>query len=266
MTVLITGAAGGFGRALAIECAKRGYSLILTDVNVKGLETIRDGLVRQYNASVLIQGCDLTNDDEVGNFMKTLTDLDITVDMLLNVAGIDFEGGFLDREYGRISAIIRLNIDATLRMTHAVLSIRNPSRKLYIVFISSLASMYPMPLKATYAASKRFLLDFSMALRQELKEKNVRVMSVCPGGLPTTPDTISAIAAQGFWGSVTTNHLEKVANQTVTRALKGKGIYIPGTLNKGLNTVSKLFPNPFIARLLYSRWKKAQNQWLNVNG
>lgn len=265
MNVLITGAAGGLGRALAIECARRGYDLILTDVNGGGLISIRDGLIRQYKSSVITECCDLTKDDEVNALVKRITDRAISVDMLLNVAGIDFEGGFLDRDYNRITSIIRLNIEATLRITHAVLEIKRAEDKLHIVFVSSLASMYPMPLKATYAASKRFLLDFSIALRQELKNQNVTVMSICPGGLPTTQEALLGISSQGFFGNATTNHLESLANKTITKALKGKSVYIPGILNRSFCILGKIVPSSYVARLLHARWSKAQKQWLNLS-
>lgn len=119
-----------------------------------------------------------------------------------------------------------------------------------------------MPLKATYAASKRFLLDFSITLRQELKSEDVAVLSLCPGGLPTTQDAINGIAAQGFWGDLTTNRLEKVANRTVSRVLCKRYLYIPGILNRTFSIFGKIFPSDFIAGLLYSRWTKAQKQWL----
>jgi len=66
--------------------------------------------------------------------------------------------------------------------------------------ISSLASFYPMPLKAVYAASKRFLLDFTRATRQELRKNGVRLLALCPAGLATKPETINSINSQGFMG------------------------------------------------------------------
>ena len=121
--------------------------------------------------------------------------------------------------------------------------------------------MYPMPLKATYAASKRFLLDFSIALGQELKNKDVRVLALCPGGLVTTQEAMSGIAAQGFWGNATTNPLELVAERTIDRLLARGGVYIPGALNRALSFAGKLLPRSWIAAAIYQRWSKAQQQW-----
>jgi short-subunit dehydrogenase len=242
MNVLITGASGGLGRAFAIDCAKRGFRLFLTDLNEGGLIAVKQGLLRQYDCQVLIKSCDLTNSDDVNSLADYAKAQNFQLDMLLNVAGIDYEGGFTQRDFAQISSILNVNIEATLRITHHALKLRKPDHRLYIVFISSLASLYPIPLKATYAASKRFLLDFSIALGQELKGQNASVLSVCPGGLCTTQETLCAIAAQGFWGNATTNRVEKVVHQSITYALRNRRIYIPGLLNRLLGLTCRFVP------------------------
>lgn len=262
MNVMITGASGGLGRALAAECAGRGYSLFLTDINEAGLMALQSGLVRQYGVDVAVKACDLTSEDSVNELFRFTDSCALRFDMLLNVAGIDHEGGFLRVESKEILDIVGLDVMATLRITHGLLKRRKPNRHFYLLFVSSLASLYPMPLKATYAASKRFLLDFSIALGQELKPQNVSVMALCPGGLPTTPDTIKAIEAQGIGGSLTTNKLEAVARNTLSNLLGGKRVYIPGALNRSLSVFGKILPNTAISAMIYSRWKYAQSKWL----
>ena len=266
MNVLITGASGGLGRALAAECAGRGYNLFLTDINEEGLKLLRSGLERQYGVCVTAKACDLTKQESVDEMLSLMDKSGLRFDMLLNIAGIDYEGSFLERERESVVKIVSLNVEATLRITHAILSRRRQGRPFSLVFVSSLASLYPMPLKATYAASKRFLTDFAMALRQELKNQNVKVLTLCPGGLPTTEEAIQGIAAQGFWGDVTTNRLESVAYYTIEKALKGKSLYIPGAVNRMLSLCGKLVPRTLVASIIYSRWTKAQKKWLCLEG
>ena len=264
MMVLITGASGGLGRAMALECAKRGYDLFLTDMHEALLEQIRQGIIRQYNVAVYTKACDLMDAKETEKLFLHIGSLGLRITMLLNIAGIDFEGGFLERDCERLLGIVRLNIEATMRVTHMALRHRSADEKFYVVIVSSLASFYPIPLKATYAASKRFLLDFSIALGQELKKEGVSVLALCPGGLPTTKEALQGIAAQGFWGNMTTNSLGTVAHQTIVRVLQGKRIYIPGLTNQALSFMGKLVPRIFIAKLLYNRWQTAQGQWLMI--
>jgi len=262
MNVLITGAAGGLGRALANECGRRGYHLFLTDINADGLLSLQRGLERQFSVTVTTKACDLTNAESVDEMLSVIDKHNIRFDMQLNIAGIDFEGGFMERPREKVVGIVTLNNAATLRITHAILERRRAGRHFTIIFVSSLASMFPMPLKATYAASKRFLLDFATSLRQELKDQDVNVLALCPGGMVTTPEAMQGIAAQGFWGNITTNSLEVVAHQTLERALSGKGTYVPGGFNQVLCFFGKIIPRPWVAAVIYWRWKCAQNKWL----
>jgi short-subunit dehydrogenase len=261
MNVMITGASGGLGRSLAVECARRGYRLLLTDINDNGLTTLQRGLERQFGVTVAVKACDLTSDDSVAELLLYTDSQGLQFDMLLNVAGLDHEGGFLDVERLKILQIVDLDVVATLRITHSILQRRRPGKCFYLLFVSSLASLYPMPLKATYAASKRFLLDFSIAIGQELKSADVDVMALCPGGLATTKEALQGIAAQGVWGSMTTNKLESVVKNTIKHLLRGKMVYIPGALNRTMSIMGKLIPRITLSALLYSRWKYAQSKW-----
>ncbi len=258
MTAFITGAAGGLGRAFALECASRGWDLVLTDIDAAGLERVGRGLLRQFDVKIHTFACDIRNEAEVEGLRTFAESGGLRPDMLLNVAGIDREGGFATRSFDRIAEILRLNIEATLRVTHMALRLRRETGRFYIVFVSSLASLYPMPLKAAYAASKRFLLDFSYALGQELKGEAVSALALCPGGLPTTPEALRGIEAQGLWGALTTNRLERVARRTITKALKGRRVYIPGTLNRAFSLAGRFVPAGLVAALLYGRWSRAQ--------
>lgn len=264
MNVMITGASGGLGRALANECARRGYQLFLTDLNEQGLKSLQTGLERQFDTTVSISACDLTSDACVDALLEKLDAGGIRFDMLLNVAGMDFEGGFLERERHEIIRIISLNNEATLRITHAVLNRRRENRPFYLLFTSSLASMYPMPLKATYAASKRFLLDIAIALREELRDKDVNVLALCPSGLATTKEAMRKISNQGFWGGATTFPVEILATQTIQRLERKGGVYIPGFLNRTLSVFGKLLPRSVIAAAINRRWNKARSKGLET--
>lgn len=261
MNVLITGAAGGLGRAFAVECAKRGFNLLLTDINGAGLESLRAGIVRRYGAQVHAFACDMTQSEALDFLFAYARNIDFRIDMLVNVAGGDSEGAFMQRDAASIARVVRLNVLATLDATHKALEVRNPELPFHIVFVSSLASMYPMPLKAAYAASKRFLLDFSLAIRQELMGENVTVTTLCPAGLATTNHAMSGMAAQGFMGSATANNLEVITKKTIDMAFKGRFLYVPGILNKCLYGVSKLIPRGVMAKMIYLRWSGAQSRW-----
>ncbi len=263
MKVLITGAAGGLGRAFVNECAKRGYEICAIDINESGLKNIKEGIKNRFSKDIVTFNCDITDDASIKSLGESLNELDFRPDMLLNVAGVDHEGGFTQREFNELNRIVELNISGTLRITHNVVSQKEKNKPLYIVFVSSLAAEQPIPLKATYAASKRFLLDFSYALGEELKEDNVKVLALCPGGLATKDDVIKAIEGQGFFGSVTTCNIEKVVTRTIDKVLKGRKKYVPGNFNKFTAILGSLIPINLTTKLLHKRWTKAQSTWLN---
>jgi uncharacterized protein len=255
--VLITGATGGLGKALAAECAARGWNLFLTDRSDESLQPLAAGLQRLYGVTVIYAACDLTDPAARAGLWEHIARLGLRFHVLLNVAGIDYEGPFDERGVDELQTIIRLNIEATVAMTRRILEFRDPARTLRIVNVSSLAGYVPMPIKAVYAASKRFLLDFSLALHQELRASDVTVTALCPAGMPTNDSCIRGITAQGFMGQITTMNVGDVAAQTIDCALAGRGVFIPGIVNQALRMLGALLPAPLMAFLLNKRWRQA---------
>ena len=263
MNVLITGAAGGLGRAVSMECARRGYTLFLLDLPPLALSRIKWGIEHKYpSVKVNIFSCDLTDNNAVASFLEETDRSGVCFDMLFNVAGIEFEGAFLNRSSEELVKIVSVNDAAVVRLTHSVLMRRNRSNAFTLVFISSLAALFPMPLKATYGASKKFILDISTALHYELKEHNINVMSVCPAGMIPTQENLTANNAQGIYGELTYNRIEVVSRKMIDLAKKGKCVYIPGSINRFLAFLGKILPSSFAAKYILSRWKKAQSKWL----
>jgi short-subunit dehydrogenase len=256
----ITGATGGLGKAFAAECASRGLDLFLTDLREENLAMLAQGLERSYGISVLYHAANLTEAASRTKMFDRIRRGGWKFRGLLNVAGLDHEGLFHERSREEISAIVRLNVEATLIMTHVLLDFRDPAIPFRIVNVSSLAAFFSMPVKATYAASKRFLLDFSLALRNELREQNVTVTVLCPAGLPTTAGCIHAIEAQGIMGQLTTEDIGKVAHQTIEAALRGRAIVIPGFLNQTIKWLGGLIPPIVVAELVGTRWRAAHQK------
>ncbi len=258
--VLITGATGGLGKAFASECASRGWKLALTDLKPGPLETLAGGLRKAYDVDVCCFTSDLTNPASRAQLFDAFTGERMRFWMVINVAGLDFEGSFYEQPFEKIRTIIRLNVEGTLEVTHALMQQRDPTRAFRIINVASLAAFYPMPVKATYAASKRFLLDFSLALREELREVGATVTALCPAGMPTTPECIESIEAQGWMGALTTQNTGSVAAGAIDSALKGKAVYIPGLLNRILQALGGIVPAPLIAWVVGERWRLAHER------
>ena len=250
---LITGAAGGLGKAFSVECAKLGHNLILTDLYEKKLAALADTLKSTYGVEVSCTACNLTNMKQRQKLFKKIEDSDIQINMAINVAGMDYEGGIETLSSRMISMVIRLNTEATLDITRFVASSPHTG-DFHIINVASMAGFFTMPLKAMYSASKRAIIQFSLAVREEIKEKGGHVLALCPAGLRTMPEVIASIDSQGFMGRITTIDTGRVAHITIKRALRNKARYIPGTINMILVSLSKLVPDMLKARLIYKRW------------
>jgi short-subunit dehydrogenase len=256
----ITGAAGGLGKAFAVECASRGWDMALVDQNRPALESLARGLRCGYDVQVWDFICDLTDPLQRNQMLERIQKEGLRFNLLINVAGVDYEGPFSNLTSDQIQKVLRLNIEATLEITHALLPLRNPADSFRIINVSSLAAFYPMPVKATYAASKRFLLDFSLALREELRPMGVTVTALCPAGMPTNAECIEAIEAQGWVGQLTTVDVGRVANQTLNAAMNGRAVVIPGAVNRVIQAVGSAIPPALIARLIVRRWSSVRQK------
>ncbi len=261
---LITGATGGLGKAFALECAMRGWDLYLTDVNQEALETLAISLQRIYRIRVFYHACNLADSTSRETFFTQLENHSGKFTCLINVAGLDYEGIFTQQSREHLSTIIRLNVENTLNLTHHLLQLRDPVLPFRVINVASLAAFYPMPVKATYAASKRFLLDFSLALREELRAAGASVTVLCPAGMPTTQINMDAIEAQGWMGYLTTRDAGKVAAITIEAALAGKPVVIPGAINQFLRIAGSFLPSTWIATLVGNRWRTAQEKRMKL--
>lgn len=256
----ISGATGGLGKAFAVECARRGWDLVLTDLDQPALETLSNGLRRTYLIDCDYFAADLTDLNARDDLFNYLDSTGINFSGLINVAGVEFEGSFLEISRASLRTILRLNIESSLEITHFLLSRHSSLVPFRIINVASLAAFYPMPIKATYAASKSFLLNFSLALREELRDHNATVTVLCPAGLPTRPATIQSIQAQGTMGYVTTENIGAVGSRTLDMALKGKAVVIPGLINRLLMSAGSLMPGTLLARLIHKRWSRAEKK------
>jgi short-subunit dehydrogenase len=257
---LVTGATGGLGKAFAVEGARRGWDLLLTDLDDGRLALLAAGLERTYGVEVRYHPADLTREASRAAFIDWIRAQRLRIRGLINVAGLDHEGPFMERDIAEITGILRLNIESTLTMIHGLLEFRDHASTFRIINVSSLGAYFSMPIKATYAASKRFLLDFSLALRNELKEENVSVTVLCPAGMPTNEACIEAVEAQGLMGQLTTENVGSVAHETLEAALRGRAIVIPGFLNRLIQGLGSLVPAPSVADMIGTRWRASQQR------
>lgn len=185
-TCLITGAASGIGRAVAIAAAQEGAELVLTDINGPQLEEttrhIRDngGKVRLFHAM------DISDYESVRQFAKTVLDELGSIDIVMNVAGISIWGRIEHLDHANWQRTIDVNLMGPIHVMECFIpAMIHASRGGHLVNVSSAAGLFGLPWHAAYSASKFGLRGISEVLRFDLHRHGIGVSLVCPGAVNT---------------------------------------------------------------------------------
>lgn len=167
--------------------------------------------------------------------------------LLINNAGIGSYGLFPTEGPGRDAALVAVNVAAVVELTARLLPhIR--TRGGGIINVASTAAFQATPFAATYGATKAFLLNWSLALREELRSQGIPVVAVCPG-----PTRTAFFKSAGLDGTQADGAFGSDAGDVVRAAFAGlarnKGIVVPGIRNKILAAASGLVPRALAARV-----------------
>lgn len=184
-TALVTGAASGIGRALAVGLAQRGCHLALADRDAAGLaETER--LIATNRVRISRHTLDVADRGAVAALPERVRAAHGGLDLLVNNAGVAIGGTFADVTEADFEWLFEINFWGVVRMTRAFLPLLRESAEARIVNLSSLYGLIAPPGQTAYAASKFAVRGFSQALRHELAGTNVGVTVVHPGGVATS--------------------------------------------------------------------------------
>jgi short-subunit dehydrogenase len=183
---LITGASSGLGAEFARQLAPFAQSLVLVARRNDRLEALRAELTEKFpELSVFIYAADLADEGARTAFVNWLREQGIQIDFLVNNAGLGDHGAFETSEWSRVRAMLDVNISALTHLTHLLLPSLRGSGRAAILNVSSVASFFPLPNMAVYAATKSYVTSFSEALRMELRDTGVSVTALCPGPVRT---------------------------------------------------------------------------------
>ena len=255
---LITGASGGLGGAFALQAARRGWQLVLVDLPGTGLADVGRRLARAYRVEAHCREMDLADAEDRGSLCGWISSNSINLAFLVNNAGTGSHAGFESSPLDRLGGIVDVNIKATMALTHMLLPALRKQRRAVILNVASLAAFYPMPAMAVYAASKSFILNFTLALRAELRGSGVSASALCPAGMVTSRETADQVKAQGFFGRITTWQPENVAEAAIRQALRGRAVIIPGLANRVIRRLGEAAPRRLVVRMIGRRWRDAE--------
>jgi NAD(P)-dependent dehydrogenase (short-subunit alcohol dehydrogenase family) len=184
-TAVVTGAAGGIGRAIAVSLARRGCHVALADINDAGLaETL--ALIAKPGLRVTHHHLDVADRDAVAAFPEIVKASHPSVDLLINNAGVALGGTFEQVSEEDFEWLFEINFWGVVRLTRAFLPALRASDDACIVNLSSIYGIIAPPGQTAYSASKFAVRGFSNALRHELQGTRIGVMVVHPGGVATS--------------------------------------------------------------------------------
>src|SRR3984957_1814001 len=253
-TVLITGASAGIGREFARQLAPAVNNMILVARRKDRLEALELELkIINPQLEVFCRQLDLSDHAALEGFCNWLDESALNVDLLVNNAGLGDRGAFIDSEWERVLAMLKVNIETLTYLTYRILPRMRKSGCGAILNVSSVASLVPVPHLAVYAATKAYVTSFSEALRAELRNANISVTALCPGPVPTE---FSDVASRGQQVNVTSSAQDLLSvpvQEVVRRALdavsRDRARVIPGHLVSLTITVVAFLPM-FIKRLI----------------
>ena len=252
-TVLITGASSGIGKSLAEQFAKNNFNIIAVAQNERKLDNLKSKLEEEYTIRVSTLECDLAKDNAAQELYQRVKNLGMTVDILVNDAGVGERDLFTDISYEKYAEIIHLNIISLTHLTHLYLKemvFRNEGR---ILQLGSVAGFQPGPYMAVYHASKAYVVSLSEALSTELNEmeSDVTVTCLCPG--PTDTNFFSRAHAKDTKVYKNKEKLmqspEEVAEGAYKALMDGERIYIPGAMNKVMTFIRRAIPKSLQANM-----------------
>jgi 3-oxoacyl-[acyl-carrier protein] reductase len=182
---LVTGAGRGIGRAIAATLARQGSTVVLTARTRKELEAVRVEIEVQGGKAVSLQA-DITRDDQVEQLFNELSSRFRRLDVLVNNAGFGMFAPVRDLSVDDFDSMWKLNMRALFLCTQKALKLMEPQKSGIIVNVSSLAGKNAFIGGAGYSATKWALMGFSKTLMLEVREHNIRVITICPGSVDTS--------------------------------------------------------------------------------
>ncbi len=183
---VVTGAGSGIGRALAVELARRGAKVAISDVDAQGLAGTLE-LVKQIGADVRSDHLDVAERELVLAYADAVAEQFGRVNMVFNNAGIAFTGTIEEMSFKDVEKVMDVDFWGVVNGTKAFLPHLIASGDGHVINISSVFGLFSVPTQGAYNAAKFAVRGFTEALRQEMltTKRPVKVTCVHPGGIRT---------------------------------------------------------------------------------
>jgi short-subunit dehydrogenase len=257
---LITGATSGIGYELAKLFARDGYNLVIVARKEDELQHTANTLEQAYQVKVTTISKDLFAREAPFELYQEVKQKDIQIDVLVNDAGQGLYGEFVETDINRELDIIQLNIGAYVVLTKYYLREMVARNEGKILNVASIAGKMPGPLQAVYHATKAFVLSFSAAVREEIKETNVTITDLLPGATDTdffhkTDMEDAKMVREGKLADPA-----EVAADGYKALMDGENKVISGIRNKIQTTMSNIMPDSQVAANMHEQMKPSSDE------
>jgi short-subunit dehydrogenase len=228
-TCVVTGASSGIGAELARELTRRGYGVTLV---ARREQRLRE-LAAELGAGAEVHACDVTDSAARAGLAEAVKARGKNVAAIVNNAGFSTSGHFWESDRQRELDQVRTNVEAVVDFCALFLPRMVERGEGAVLNLASTAAFQPLPMQASYAATKAFVLSFTEALHAELKGSGVSATALCPGPVRTEFVEIAGLQkAEDELPGFAWSTPEAVAKAGVSGMVKGKRVVIPGAVNR----------------------------------
>ncbi len=247
-TALITGASNGIGYELSKVHAEKGGDLILVARSKDKMVELKTELEENHGVKVFIIGKDLSVPGSAKEVYEEVGAMGLTVDYLINNAGFGDYGLFSDSDWDKQERMINLNITTLAHLTWLYLPEMIKRRSGRILNLASTASFQPGPTMSVYFASKAFVLNFSEAINNEVKEFGVTVTALCPGATHSGFQAAAAMQDSRLFEGNNFPSSREVAEYGYRSMEKGKAVAIHGLKNTLMANAVRFAPRSVVVK------------------
>lgn len=183
--VVVTGGTKGIGKAIIDRFAEDGWAIATCARNEHDLTLLREEMNEKYDQMIHTCAADLSKKEGVRDFIEFVRMISRPVEILVNNTGVFLPGSILEEEDGALENMMNTNLYSAYHMSRAIAPQMKKDKSGHIFNICSVASLKAYPNGGSYSISKFALYGLSQALREELKEFEVRVTSILAGAVKT---------------------------------------------------------------------------------
>ena len=245
-TVLITGASSGIGYELAHTYARNDYALVVVARREERLVALKAELEKKYQSEVKVIVKDLALESSSKGLYEQLEADQIKVDVLINNAGVGDFSSFTQIEEEKLNRMIDLNIKSLTLLSRLFVQGMVERGSGYIINIASTAAFQPLPMMAVYGATKAYVLSFTEALAEELKDTGVGSMALCPGVTESEFQVRADMKNFKLNRSIVASS-QDVAEYTFKAMEKSKIVAVHGVANKLGTLLPRFLPRSWIS-------------------